>query len=84
MTVHHLAPLVCPLPVFPISHYNEPTAAERFSSSWRGEKFTRVQINRQAVVAGGLPSDNNGTEATNHVHKDHAEHKRTAARSYFK
>jgi len=69
---------------FHISHYNEATAAEHFSSSWREEKFTRSQINRQAVVSGGLPSDNNAVEATNHAHKDHAGHQRTAARSYFK
>jgi len=64
--------------------YGEPEVVENFSKVWRTSEFSRVEINQGAVVIGGLPSDNNGTEATNRAHKNFVQYKRSAARNYFK
>ena len=39
--------------------------AARFDTAWRARHTTRVEVNAEAEVSGGLFVDNNAVEATN-------------------
>ena len=45
--------------------YGEAKLVEKFSSTWAHIPCTRVEINHNALVPGGMPADNNGAESTN-------------------
>ena len=46
--------------------------ADKFVSSWRGSKFTRIEMNSLATVPGGIAADNNCLEAKNGAHKGYS------------
>lgn len=48
-----------------MTDYKEVEKAQMFQAQWAGVDFARVVINHSALVPGGMPCDNNGTEATN-------------------
>ena len=45
--------------------YKEAHMAARFDTAWRARHTTRVEVNAEAEVSGGLFVDNNAVEATN-------------------
>jgi hypothetical protein len=45
--------------------YGESATVKAFAAQWKDVVCTRVVINYVALVPGGMPCDNNGTEATN-------------------
>ena len=49
--------------------YGEGQLAELWKAQWRSEPFCRIEINKGAIVPGGLAADNNPLEATNQAHK---------------
>mmetsp|Transcript_54791 Transcript_54791/g.124749 ORF Transcript_54791/g.124749 Transcript_54791/m.124749 type:complete len:295 (+) Transcript_54791:45-929(+) len=66
--------------------YGEIEIAEAFDKQWYGMNFCRVTINyspRNWVPAGGNPSDNNGTEATNRAHKYFINHVHVTGENYI-
>ena len=75
---HPNAPRLC--------RYGEIEIAEAFDKQWYGINFCRVTINyspRNWVPAGGNPSDNNGTEATNRAHKYFINHVHVTGENYI-
>ena len=69
-----------------LCRYGEIEIAEAFDKQWYGMNFCRVTINyspRNWVPAGGNPSDNNGTEATNRAHKYFINHVHVTGENYI-